>query len=392
MTTKTLGKKPLTRAEEPYAIEVKKTQGDYLIDRHGKKYIDFVMGWCVGNIGWGNKEVTSAIRMYNGPDYVYPGLVYPPWNELAEMLTSLAPGKLEKCYRTTGGSEAVDAAMQIAMAYTGRNKFLSVEDAYHGNTIGSLSIGAVSNREKISGLLPGCLKIDLPLDEKAVHKLETRLKKKDIAAFILEPVLCNLGVHIPSQAFMKAARELCSQYGTLLVIDEVATGFGRTGKFLACEHYDLEPDILCIAKAVTGGYASLGAVITTKKIEEKVRDAVNIYSTYGWHPLSVAVAIANIKYLRKHWTKISGNIAEASQQFRTRLSQMDFKKKGTMNIIGLAISVNVGDSKYASLISEKCLRKGLFFTTQDEMLIMFPSLTIDKITIARAMDILEECL
>jgi adenosylmethionine-8-amino-7-oxononanoate aminotransferase len=391
METATLEKKFLARKDSPFELEIAKTEGSYLVDTDGKEYIDLIMGWCVGNLGWANEEIKNTIRKYAGPDYVYPGFNYRSWAELAEMLSEMAPADLKICFRTTGGTESVETAMQIAMAYTGRKKFCSIEDSYHGNSIAALSIGASENHENIGNLLPGCLKIEKPLDEKALKKVETRLKKKDVAAFIMEPVLCNLGVHIPEKAFMAGLQDLCKKYGTLLIIDEVATGFGRTGKLFATSHFEIEPDILCLSKAITGGYAGMGATLTTKKIYQKVKDKVDIYSTYGWHPLSTEVALTNLKYFHKHEKALFKNIDAASQQFRTGLSQMKFKES-KLSMIGLAIAVNVGDKKYAEKIQSRCMKNGLLFTTQEDNLVFFPALTIEQETIEQALSILEEAV
>jgi adenosylmethionine-8-amino-7-oxononanoate aminotransferase len=392
MDTKKAEKKFFYRSESPLDIEVEKVDGNYIYSADGKKYLDLVMGWCVGNLGWGNQQIREAIHTYNGPDYVYPQMRYSGWTELSSLLAAITPGDLEVSFRTTGGSESVDTAMQIAMAYTGRRKFVSIEDSYHGNTLGPLSIGASSNRENIEMLLPNCNKIDKPLNETTISKVETQLKKGDVAAFIMEPVLCNLGVHIPTMEFMHELRRLCTKYGTLLVIDEVATGFGRTGKTFAIEHFKVEPDIMCLGKAVTGGYAPMGATVTTHKIAARIHDKVNIYSTYGWHPVSVHVALSCINYFLKHKISLLEEVSKTSQLFRTRLSQMSFKEHGELNIIGHAISVNVGKTSYADNICKKCRDKGLLITSQESQLVMFPALTIGQKTATEAMDILEECI
>jgi len=392
MDTKKADKKFFYRSDSPLDIEVEKAEGSYIFASDGKKYLDLIMGWCVGNIGWGNQQLREAIRTYNGPDYIYPQMRYKGWTDLSATLAAIAPGDLEVCFRTTGGSESVDTAMQVAMAYTGRRKFLSIEDSYHGNTIGPLSIGATSNRENIEMLLPNCIKIDKPLDEVAISKAETRLKKNDVAAFIMEPVICNLGVHIPSLEFIQELRHLCSKYGTLLVFDEVATGFGRTGKTFATEHFKVEPDIICMGKAITGGYAPMGAAITTHKIASAVHDKVSIYSTYGWHPLSVHVSQAFLDYFLRHKMSLLEEVGKTSQLFRTRLSQMSFKDHGELNIIGHAISVNVGKTSYADHICKKCRENGLLITSQESFIVMFPSLTIGRQTATEAMDILEQCI
>src|SRR5438874_3334919 len=280
-------------------LEVASVDGSFVIDSHGKRYIDFVMGWCVGNLGWRNPAIRERPRRFNGPDYVYPGYAYKPWVELAELLASIAPGKLTKCFRATGGSEAVDIALQAAMVHTGRQKLLSLEGSYHGNTLGGLSIGDSENRKRCKNLLPHCGKIEPPLDAKALKNIERRLQRRDVAAFVMEPISINLGVLIPEQGFMSELQRLCRRYGTLLVTDEVATGFGRTGRMFACEHFDLQPDIMCVAKALSGGLGGIGAVIATPPVAKSMEDKGGMfYSTYGWHPRSVDVAIATIRYLK----------------------------------------------------------------------------------------------
>lgn len=379
--------------EEPEDIQVVRTTDEFIYDHLGKRYIDFNSGWCVGNLGWRRKEIQSKINPAKVPGYIAPGYHYKGWVDLAELLASIAPGELQKSVRATGGTEAVETAMQIAMLYTGRTKFLSVEGSYHGNSIGTLSIGSSENREQYKNLLPNCIKIKPPLNDDAADKVEARLKKKDIAALIMEPVICNLGVMIPEHAFMKRISALCRRYGTLLVIDEVACGFGRTGKLFACEHFEIEPDVLCVAKAITGGYAPMGACITTAKIASKaLKNGFQFYSTYGWHPLAVEAAIANIRYWIKNKRKILDNVTALSQCFTEGLSQMNFKNGVTLRIMGLAVGVEVSDPKYAEGIQQKCLKKGLLFSTQENTLTLFPPLTMKQATAEEGLKILESCL
>lgn len=277
----------VAREEPAEPVQVARSEGSFVFDHHGKRYIDFVMGWCVGNLGWGNEEILAAIRTFDGPAYVHPNYLCRPWSELAEMLAGVVPLKRAKCYRATGGSEAVEIALQVAMAATGRAGFVSLADAYHGNTLGARSVGE-GDRETYPNLLAHCHRVDPPLDDRAAEKVEWLLKGEKVAAFVMEPVVCNLGVLVPSQEFMTRVREACRKSGTLFVADEVATGFGRTGKLFASEHFGVEPDIMCLAKAITGGYAPMGATVVTAEVAEAA--GVGFYSTYGWHPLSVAAA------------------------------------------------------------------------------------------------------
>ncbi len=309
--------------------------------------------------------------------------------ELARLLASLAPRPLTTCFRATGGSEAVDLALQAAMVHTGRRGFLSLEGSYHGNSLAGLSVGASDHRRRIKNLLPHCGKIAPPLDAKALGRIEQRLKRRDVAAFIMEPISINLGVVIPEKDAIRRVRELCRRYGTLFVADEVACGFGRTGRLFACEHFDLDPDMLCVAKAMSGGLAPIGAVITTAPIATSMEESDGaFYSTYGWHPRSVAAAIATLRELKANRRRLLAGVAEMSEFFRIRLLQLGFDRPAAVRIQGLAIAIDVGDEEYADAIHDKCRKNGLLVSTEGGAVLLLPSLTIDKRTATRGLDIL----
>ena len=370
-------------------LQVVATNGSTLTDSRGKKYIDFVMGWCVGNFGWRNPGTAKVMERFKGPDYVYPGYGYAPWTQLARLLVSLAPRSLTTCFRATGGSEAVDIALQAAMVHTGRRALLSFEDSYHGNSLGGLSIGASDNREHSRNLLPHCGKITPPLNAKAVSRIEQRLKRRDVAAFIMEPISINLGVLIPETETITRVRDLCRRYGTLFIADEVATGFGRTGRLFACEHFDLEPDMICVAKAMSGGLAPIGAVIATAAVAKSMEENhVSFYSTYVWHPRSVAAAIATLRDLKTNRRRYMASVAEMSEFFRVRLLQLEFDRPAAIRIQGLAIGIDVGEEDYADAINDKCRRNGLLVSTEGSTVLLLPSLTIDKRTASKGLDML----
>lgn len=393
MNINSTDQKFLGRDLPPLPLEIAKTQGNYLFTPKGDKYLDFIMGWCVGNLGWGNKEIIEEIKKFSGPDYVNPAHLYKSWAQLAELLAKITPGKLTKTFRATGGTEAVEIALQASMMHTKRTKFISIEGAYHGHSIGAMSIGASDFRKNYKNLLPGCIKIPLPLNKKSGEKIEDLLNKRDIAAVIMEPIICNLAVIIPSQEFFDIVTASCKKYGTLLIIDEVATGFGRTGKLFASEHFNLKPDIMCLAKGITGGYGALGATITTEEVAKSMAFDFSFYSTFGWHPLNVTAALANLKYFLKHKEKLLNNAVSMGKYFEQKLKQMKFKFPAEIRVKGLAIGIEFKKPNYAVQIADRCFKKKLIVCEMlKRTIVMFPALNIDKETAQKGLDIFESCV
>src|SRR4029450_11202510 len=195
-------------------------------------------------------------------------------------------------------------------------------------------------------------------------RIEQRLKRRDVAAFVMEPISINLGVLIPEKDTIRRIRDLCRRYGTLFIADEVACGFGRTGRLvggrdfdldpgmrcgvgltgrvLACQHFDLHPDMLCVAKAMSGGLAPIGAVIATAPIATSMEENDGaFYSTYGWHPRSVAAAIAALRDLKANRARLLTGVAEMSEYFRVRLLQLEFDRPAAARIQALASGIEV---------------------------------------------------
>lgn len=382
----------LGRDIPPVPIEITSSKGSYLFD-HNQKYIDFLMGWNVGNVGWGNKEIYKKIRAFDGPDYVNPNYLYKPWAELAEMLSKISPVKSGKVFRATGGTEAVEIALQAAMIHTGRAKFISVDDGYHGHSIGAMSIGLSDFRKQYKNLLPGCSKISPPLNKEAANKVKALLSKGDIAAYISEPIVCNLGVEVPINDYFQIIQQACKNTGTVFIIDEVATGFGRTGKMFASEHFGIQPDIICLGKGLSGGYGALGATVITEAVAKSFEFPFSFYSTFGWHPLNVHATLANLQFLLKNKEKLLNNVDKMSKYFEGRLFGMQFPTKTKIKIKGLAIGIYFEKEGYGAELVNKCLKKGLLFSELDtHHITFFPSLLIDKKTARAGLDILESCI
>src|SRR5262249_14268322 len=151
----------------------------------------------------------------------------------------------------------------------------------HGHSIGAMSVGLSKFRQWYKNLLPNCFKVSAPLNKKAAKEVEKLLSKGDIAAYISEPIVCNIGVEIPTPEYYEIIQNACRKYGTVFIIDEVATGFGRTGKMFASEYYSLSPDIMCMSKGISGGYGAIGATIMTEKVAKSFEFDFSFYSTYG---------------------------------------------------------------------------------------------------------------
>lgn len=390
METKKEDERYLARDVPAFPLEIDGAKESYLFSKR-KKYIDFMMGWCVGNVGWNNKQILKKIKKFNGPTYVNPAYLYKPWAELAKILSDITPGNLTKSFRATGGTEAVEIALQAAMCYTKRNEFISVEGAYHGHSIGAMSVGSSDFRNQYNNLLPNCHKIKTPLDADAARKVEKILKSEKVAAFISEPIICNLGVQIPTQEFFDIVSDACKTYGTVLIMDEVATGFGRTGRLFATEHYGIKPDIMTFGKGLTGGYGGLGATVVTPEIAKSMEWNFSVYSTFGWIPLSVEGAMNNIRFILKN--RLWKNAEKMGKYFEESLSKMKFKQPAEIRTRGLAIGIEFKQGTYATDLMKKSMDKGLLI--QDlgpTTLTLFPSLDIDYKTAKAGLNILSRCL
>jgi ornithine--oxo-acid transaminase len=274
-------------------------EGAHLIDADGNRYLDLFGGYGVFAIGRNHPAAVAAVqeamaaRTGNLPQLGVTLLS----GVLAEQLLARAPGSVGAMVPANTGTEAVEAAIKIARAATGRPRILYAEHAFHGLTLGSLSInGDPIFRDGFGPLLADCTAV--AFDD--VDALERELQRGDVAAFVVEPVQ-GKGVNLPGADYLPRAQALCRQAGALLVCDEVQTGVGRTGRFLALEHWGLEPDIVCMAKALSGGLVPIGAVLVSRAAFERVFDgmerAVRHGSTFGGNDLAAAAALATLRVL-----------------------------------------------------------------------------------------------
>jgi ornithine--oxo-acid transaminase len=274
-------------------------EGAHLIDSEGNRYLDLLSGYGVFAIGRNHPEAIAAVRdameahTANLPQLGVTLLS----GVLAEQLLARAPGSVAAMVPANSGTEAVEAAIKIARASTGRPRILYAEHAFHGLTLGSLSLnGDPIFRDGFGPLLAGCEAV--PFGD--ADALQRALARGDVAAFVVEPVQ-GKGVNLPPDGYLPAAQRLCRDAGALFVCDEVQTGLGRTGRFLALEYWGLEPDLICLSKALSGGLVPVGAVLVSRAAFDSVFDgmerAVRHGSTFGGNDLAAAAALATLRVL-----------------------------------------------------------------------------------------------
>ena len=305
-------------------------EGCYVYDMDGKKYFDSFATLLTTVCGHNRPEVTEAVKKQMEtleffPNYVDTFTV--PLVDLAEKLAGLMPGDLSVTFFVNSGSEANETALKMARQYHVENgephryKFIARKDSYHATTLGGGSVtGLTWFREYFEPMLPGCVfvsaarKRDCPdgmkesdYTKKLLAELEDTIKfesPKSIAGMIMDPLPgSNTGYPMPPDGYLKGVRQICDKYGIVLIFDEVQTGFGKTGKWVFCEHYNVVPDIMTIGKGFTGGFIPLGAAVTTPKIADVFRKGpgheLRSGSTYGGHTAACAATIANLEIIEK---------------------------------------------------------------------------------------------
>jgi ornithine--oxo-acid transaminase len=274
-------------------------ENEYLYDADGERFLDLLGGFGMYALGRNDRGIRAALvdaLERETPGSLQLGLSEVP-GLLAQELLARAPASLGRVLFTSSGTESVEAALKISRAATGRSRVLSAENAFHGLTLGSLSANGCEDFTGPFGpLLPGFDRV--PFND--LGALEHELQREDVALFLVEPVQ-GKGVNLPEPGYLEGAQELCRRYGTLFGVDEVQTGFGRTGKLFACEHWGLEPDVMPVAKALSGGYVPAGACLFRAKVFDRVFDsmehAVRHGSTFAPNDLAMAAGLATLREL-----------------------------------------------------------------------------------------------
>jgi ornithine--oxo-acid transaminase len=273
--------------------------GAYLYDTDGNRFLDMLGGFGMYNVGRSNANVRRAL--HEALDLELPGRVAlgitQPAGALAEALLARAPRSLHRVLFTSSGAESVEAALKIGRAATGRSRVVSVEHGFHGLTLGALSAnGGDAFTSRFAPLVPGFSHV--PFND--LDALEAELRSENVAMFVTEPIVGH-GVRLPEPGYLEGAQALCRTYGTLFCVDEVATGFGRTGRMFACEHWGLEPDVMTVSKALSGGYVPIGATLFAPRVFDAVFDsmehALSHGSTFAPNDLGVVAGLATLHEL-----------------------------------------------------------------------------------------------
>jgi ornithine--oxo-acid transaminase len=341
-------------------------EGPYLWDAEGNRYLDLLSGFAVFNLGRSHPAVKRAIQDILSVDR--PNLVKMDCpllaGLLAEELVKRMPSGLDAVFFANSGADAVDTALKFARAATKRPRTLYLDHAFHGLTLSTLAINGGSEfRKGFEPLMEGFDAV--PMND--VEALEEQLRRKDVAAFIVEPIQ-GKGVYIPSDHYLPEAQRLCRKYGTLFVCDEVQVGMGRTGRFLCCEHWNLEPDMVTLSKSLGGGYVPVSATITRRKIHDATfnrLDRCQVHSTtFGQNELAMAAGLATLHVLDEE--RLVERAATMGEKLLKGLAALqdrydmiaDVRGKGLM--IGIEFKAPRSLALRAAWTAAETARKGLF--------------------------------
>ena len=336
----------------PMGLEIEKAEGCYLFDSNGKKYIDLISGISVSNIGHCHPKVIEAVNEQmrkHAHLMVYGEYVQYPQVKLAEKIISLLPNKLNSIYFTNSGAEATEGAMKLCKRATGRTEIISFKNSYHGSTQGALSImGSEEFKTAYRPLLPG----NRILNYNSTKDIEEITNMT--AAVFAEVIQAESGVIKADENWLKQLRKTCDETGTLLVFDEIQTGFGRTGKMFAFEHYGITPDILLLGKALGGGLP-LGAFVSDKNLMNQfTHDPVlGHITTFGGNPVCCAAALGSISVIEED--QLVKNVQKNEEIF----SFFQSKKIKSTHYIGLFGALEFNDQETNFKVIDKCLKNGI---------------------------------
>ena len=376
-------------SDMPLALEVKNAAGIYITDSSGKVYMDLISGIGVSSLGHCHPEVVQAIQM-QAQQYmhtmVYGEHIQQPQVALASLLTSVLPEKLDCVYFTNSGAEATEGAMKLSKRFTSRKDFIAFENSYHGSTQGSLSL--MNNKyftDAFQPLLPDVKFIRF----NCLSDLELITEKT--AAVFFELVKAENGVRLMDKNYALALRKRCDETGTLLILDEIQTGMGRTGKLFCFEHFEILPDVLLVGKAFGAGLP-LAAFVANKKIMKTLsyEPVLGHINTFGGNPVCCAAAFAGLKFLLENNDLM--NVCHREDIIRKRLKHPLIKE---VRSFGLLAAIEMEDFKTMKTAMDKCKEKGVltdWFLFADNCLRIAPPLIISESELNQAIDVILQSL
>jgi 4-aminobutyrate aminotransferase/(S)-3-amino-2-methylpropionate transaminase len=369
-----------TKAVQP--ITIAQARGAVVIDSTGREYIDCFAGIAVVNAGHGNPEVIAAAkaqmdRLIHCCSYIYH---VAPVADLAEKLAQITPGRLKKSFFANSGAEAIEGALKLAKLYTGKHEIVALTTGFHGRTWGALSVTGNAGRKRRGGpYASGVAFAPVPYPfragaltaeecgEQCARALEDVLQFQtagDVAAFLAEPILGEGGIIVPPDNYFRAVKQVLDRHGILFIVDEVQTGFGRTGAMFASEHYGVEPDILVTAKGIADGFP-LGAFTTRDEIAAAFQPGDHL-STFGGNPVACAAALANITFLEREEVAASarqqGAVVLARLQAFQRQCPLIGEVRGRGLMIGMELIADPARrpaAPQAEAVRAACLRQGV---------------------------------
>ncbi|MBE0650009.1 MAG: aspartate aminotransferase family protein [Bacteroidales bacterium] len=363
-------------SEEPEALEIVRAEGIYIYDDLGNEYVDLVSGVSVSNVGHLHPKVVKAvedqIKKYMHL-MVYGKYIQSPQVRLAGLMAKYLPKDLDSVFYVNSGSEAIEGALKLAKRMTGRTEMIAFRDAYHGHTHGAMSmLGNEKMKYAFYPLLPDVKFLEFnDLDSLAEITEKT-------ACVLIEPIQAEAGIIIPDKNYIRAVRERCTETGTVLIFDEVQMGFGRTGTLFAFEHFDVVPDILCLAKAMGGGMP-IGAFVSSRKNMKLLTHHPELghITTFGGHPVSCAAALASLEVILQE--KLCEQAQAKGRMFVKKLSGHPLVKE--IRQIGLMIAVEITDVETMNKVERELFKSRLIidrFLFDDKSFRIAPPLTITE--------------
>ena len=358
-----------------YPVALVEGHGSRVRDADGKEYLDLMAGWAVCNIGHCHPQLVEAIRDQAGRLMQTTNIFYTlPQIELIERIAGLSNGALPHSFLVNSGTEAIDGAVKLAHRATGRAKFVSTEESFHGRSLGALRlIGQAKHRHPYAALLPeGCV---VPFDDLDAARAAV---DDQTAAFVIEPVQGEGGVNVPAGDYLAGLSEICRAKGALLICDEVQTGVGRTGTLLGYQHEDVTPDIITLGKGLGGGFP-VAAFACTPDVAKTVSISDH-GTTFGGNPLASAAANAVLRVVIEE--KLSERATELGAKLQERLRAFGDEHPGTVSDVrgrGLLVAMELADADLAGGLASRALEAGVLVNvTAGTVVRFFPALTIPK--------------